>query len=156
MEPQPSALGAQSLSHWTTRGSPLIATAVTAVLIWPWSPYWLPLLPDRTLRPGWSAPSPSPGSILSQSLQLRHPAPKSSPGASNCGPRSWSPCPPHFLDRMNSRRPASPPGPETQARPSGEKLDWMYLEGGRGNWRGWEAGFLCLLSSSGLPRFPEV
>ena len=142
MEPQPPAVGAWSLSPWTTRGSPLTATAVTAILICPWSPYWLPLLPDRTLGLGWSAPSPSLGSILSQALQLRHPAPKSNPGASNCGPRSWGPCPPHFLDRMNSRRPASPPGPETQARPSGEKLDWTYLEGGGSNWRGWEAGSL--------------
>ena len=154
MEPQPPAAGAWALSRWTTRA--VLPPLQLSLPSGSWSPYWLPLLPDRTLGLGWSAPSPSLGSILSQSLQLRHPAPKSNPGASNCGPRSWGPCPPHFLDRMNSRRPASPPGPETQARPSGQKLDWTYLEGGGGNWRGWEAGFLCLPSSSGLPGSPEV
>ena len=85
---------------------------------------------------------PSLLSIPSQSSWLGHPVPKFKPGPSNCGPSSWGPYPPHFLDRMSSSRPASVPlsegflglGPRPRKGLQGKGWNGACLGGGGGIW----------------------
>lgn len=100
---------------------------------------------------------PSLLSIPSQSSWLGHPAPKFKPGPSNCGPSSWGPYPPHFLDRMSSSRPASVPLSEGFLGPEPRPGKAFRRKAGMGRvWRRRHLGLRGRVSVSPVPSgFPD-